>query len=148
VILLTKLTHCLEDYLEAIYIIGTKKRVVRVKEIAEFLDVKTPSVVDAMSKLSEKNLINHEKYGYLNLSEEGLRIAKNIYKKHRQIYRFLKEVLGMDAETSENDACGLEHHMSKNSMDKMVKLMEYLDSNPENYSKWLKNFNDFAAKKK
>ncbi|MCL4386520.1 MAG: metal-dependent transcriptional regulator [Actinobacteria bacterium] len=145
---MTELSHCLEDYLEAIYIIGIKKKVVRVKEIAEFLDVKTPSVVDAMSKLSEKNLINHEKYGYLNLSDEGIRIAKNIYKKHRQIYRFLNEILGMDTKTSEKDACGLEHHMSKNSMDKMIKLMEYIDSNPESHSKWLINFNNFIAKKK
>ncbi|MHB1254114.1 MAG: hypothetical protein ACYCZ1_08095, partial [Candidatus Humimicrobiaceae bacterium] len=44
------LSHCLEDYLEAIYIINIDRKVVRVKELAGFLKVKTPSVVDAVSK--------------------------------------------------------------------------------------------------
>ncbi|MCE5329655.1 metal-dependent transcriptional regulator, partial [bacterium] len=76
------LSHCLEDYLEGIYIINIDKKVVRVKELAEFLKVKTPSVVDAVSKLEKKGLVNHEKYGYLSLSKEGLHIAKGIYNKH------------------------------------------------------------------
>ena len=42
------LSQCLEDYLEAIYIINLNKKVVRVKEVAEFLNVKYPSVVDAI----------------------------------------------------------------------------------------------------
>jgi DtxR family transcriptional regulator, Mn-dependent transcriptional regulator len=53
------LSHCLEDYLEAIYIINIEKKVVRVKELAEFLKVKTPSVVDAVSKLAKKGLVSH-----------------------------------------------------------------------------------------
>ena len=39
-----KLTQSLEDYIEAIYVINLTNKVVRVKEVAEFLDVKTPSV--------------------------------------------------------------------------------------------------------
>ncbi|MDD5600834.1 MAG: metal-dependent transcriptional regulator, partial [Actinomycetota bacterium] len=46
-----KLTQSLEDYLEAIYVISLTSKVVRVKDVAEFLDVKTPSVVDAVGKL-------------------------------------------------------------------------------------------------
>ena len=56
------LSQSLEDYLEAIYIIGFDNKVVRVKEVSEFLDVKTPSVVDAINKLTGNGLVNHEKY--------------------------------------------------------------------------------------
>ena len=59
------LSHTLEDYMEAIYLIIRQKKVARVKEIAEFLNVKTPSVVDAIAKLQDMELIEHEKYGYL-----------------------------------------------------------------------------------
>jgi len=140
---LVHLSASLEDYLEAIYLINQDKKVVRVKEVAEFLDVKTPSVVDAVSKLSEKELIVHEKYGYLTLSKKGSEIAKKIYKKHEQIFKFLNEVLGMDSDTSQKDACALEHHISKLSMEKMIKLMKFLESRQEEYKKWINDFNDF-----
>ena len=81
------LSQCLEDYLEAIYIINLNKKVVRVKEVAEFLNVKNPSVVDAISKLAEKGFVTHEKYGYLNLTEKGVKSAKGVYKKHGEKYR-------------------------------------------------------------
>jgi len=57
-----KLTQSLEDYIEAIYVISLTSKVTRVKEIAKFLDVKTPSVVDAVGKLTGKGLVIHEKY--------------------------------------------------------------------------------------
>ena len=137
------LSQCLEDYLEAIYIINLNKKVVRVKEVAEFLNVKNPSVVDAISKLAEKGFVTHEKYGYLNLTEKGVKSAKGVYKKHGDIYKFLNKVLGMDNDTSEKDACGIEHYISRKTLDKIVKLMEFLETSPEGYPEWLANFNHF-----
>lgn len=140
------LSHCLEDYLEAIYIISIDKKVVRVKELAEFLKVKTPSVVDAVSKLEKKGLVNHEKYGYLSLSKTGNTIARNIYSKHSYIYKFLTDVLGVDDLNSEEDACGIEHHISKPTLDKIVRFMNYIEENTDickefiaDYKKHLQN---------
>lgn len=145
---MVELSASLEDYLEAIYLINQDKKVVRVKEVAEFLDVKTPSVVDAVSKLSEKELVIHEKYGYLTLSKKGNEAAKIIYNKHEQIFKFLNEVLGMDEEVSQKDACALEHHISKTSMEKMIQLMKFLESKPDEYEKWISDFNDFIKSDK
>ena len=140
------LSHSLEDYIEAIYLISLEKKVVRVKEIAEFLNVKMPSVVDAISKLKERELVNHEKYGYLNLTKKGTDTAKLIYKKHEEVYRFLNQFLGMDEEKSKRDACGIEHYISKDCLEKIIKLMEFLDTNPEGYPNWLKSFQNFLKK--
>ena len=137
------LSQCLEDYLEAIYIINLNKKVVRVKEVAEFLNVKNPSVVDAISKLAEKGFVTHERYSYLNLTEKGVESAKGVYKKHGEIFEFLNKVLGMDIDTSEKDACGIEHYISRKTLDKIVKLMEFLETSPEGYPEWLANFNYF-----
>jgi len=139
------LSDSLEDYLEAVYIIGMKKKVVRVKEIAGFLNVKLPSVVDAVSKLQEKDLIFHEKYGYLNLTKSGLETAKVIYRKHEEIYKFLNQFLGMDEQTSEKDACGIEHHISKSTLERIIKLMEFLKSDPNGYPEWQTRFNAFFS---
>lgn len=142
-----QLSHCLEDYLEAIYVISLNRKVVRVKEIADFLNVKTPSVVDAISKLQDKGLVIHEKYGYLTLTKKGQDSAREIYKKHEEIYKFLNQFLGMNDEVSEKDACGMEHYISKETLGKIIKLMQYVESDPEGYPEWLQQFNNFAGQK-
>jgi len=139
----TALSHSLEDYLEAVYIISKEKKVVRVKKVAEFLNVKTPSAVDAISKLREKGLLEHEKYGYLELTKKGIDKAKIIYKKHEEIFKFLNLFLGMDEKTSERDACGMEHHVSSKTLDKIIYLMEFIETSPEGYPQWLHRFNKF-----
>ncbi|MHB1334615.1 MAG: metal-dependent transcriptional regulator [Candidatus Humimicrobiaceae bacterium] len=137
------LSHCLEDYLEAIYIINIDRKVVRVKELAGFLKVKTPSVVDAVSKLEKKGLVNHEKYGYLSLSKAGNSIARNIYSKHSYIYKFLNGVLGVDDLNSEEDACGIEHHISKPTLDKIVRFMNFIEENPDIYNEFINNYKKY-----
>jgi len=139
------LSQSLEDYLEAIYIINIDKKVVRVKELAVFLNVKTPSVVDAVSKLGKKGLVNHEKYGYLSLSKTGNSIARTIYSKHNYIYKLLNEVLGVDDSNSKEDACGIEHHISKPTLDKIVKFMNFIEENPDAYGEFIKNFNKYLS---
>ena len=87
------LSQSLEDYLEAIYIIGLDNKVVRVKEVAGFLDVRPPSVVDAVGKLTENGLVNHEKYGYLDLTDEGNKLARKIHLKHEKLQHNLQLTL-------------------------------------------------------
>ncbi len=139
-----KLTQSLEDYLEAIYVISLTSKVVRVKDVAEFLDVKTPSVVDAVGKLSERGLVVHEKYGYLELTDKGYKIAEEVYDKHKKIYKFLNEILGVSTSTSKKDACNIEHYISKEAMTKMIKFSEFVDTYPEGYPQWLKDFNYYV----
>ncbi|MCJ7665590.1 MAG: metal-dependent transcriptional regulator [Actinobacteria bacterium] len=137
------LSQSLEDYLEAIYIINLDNKVVRVKEVAVFLDVKTPSVVDAVSKLTESGLVNHEKYGYLELTAEGKKFAGRIYLKHEKIYKFFRDVLIVSEEISKKDACKIEHYISKETMDHMIKFIRFIESCPDEYPEWLKHFKYF-----
>lgn len=139
-----KLTKSLEDYLEAIYIISLEKKVVRVKEVAGILDVSTPSVVDAISKLTEAGYVIHEKYGYLNLSKKGIEIGKEIYKTHEELYDFFRKVLGVSDKTSKKDACRIEHFISKETLERMKKFIRFIETCPEGYPNWLKSFNYYV----
>jgi DtxR family Mn-dependent transcriptional regulator len=134
------LTPSLEDYLETIYIISNYKTVVRVKDIAEARDVKTPSVVSALKTLSEKGLILQESYGYIELTEEGEKFGKKIYKKHKILTKFLHEILGVDINTASEDACEIEHHIDKITLDRIVKFIEFIETCPEGEPEWLENF--------
>ena len=73
----TKYSPSIEDYLEAIANLGGRRKVVRVNQIGQALDVKMPSVTSALKKLSDEGLVKHEKYGYVELTPKGEEIARN-----------------------------------------------------------------------
>ena len=117
-------TASLEDYLEAIYMISREKPSVRVTELARKLRVRKASVSEAILKLSKKNLIRHERYGTVKLTPKGRRVAEDVCRRHEVFRRFLEEILGVDEKTAEEDACMLEHAVSRQTLKKLVKFVE------------------------
>ncbi|MCK5679499.1 metal-dependent transcriptional regulator [bacterium] len=108
-----ELTSNMEDYLEVILNLQQEQRVARVKDVAQRLNVKMPSVTGAMKGLAEKGLVNYERYSYLTLTAAGEKIAQEIGERHKTFYSFLTEVLQLDHNTAELDACRLEHATSR-----------------------------------
>ncbi len=104
----TGLSHSMEDYLEAIFFIESKKNFSRVKDIASFLNVKLPSVNRAIKDLEKKGLIDHEKYGYIKLTKKGNKIASKISMAHKMLYNFFIAV-GCNEDKAFRYACFLEH---------------------------------------
>ncbi|HGJ64268.1 TPA: metal-dependent transcriptional regulator [bacterium] len=135
------LTNSMEDYLEAISTLKQKKKYVRVKDIAKQMKVKMPSVTGALRTLTEKNLVRHEKYEYVELTEEGITIAEEIKRRHDLIFKFLIQVLRVDTKTAEQDACGIEHSVSPKTVEQLVKLVECIDTCVEGSQCCLLNFN-------
>ncbi len=138
------LTASLEDYLEAICVIGLKKRVVRVKDIVKRLDVKPSSVIGALKALGERGLVIHERYGYVELTEDGASAAERIYKKHKALAKFFHEILGIDSETAVKDACQIEHYVDRKTMDRISKFIDFIETCPEGEPLWLSSFHYFA----
>ena len=100
-------TASMEDYLEAIANLGGRRQVVRVKEISEMLGVKMPSVTSALKKLSERELVEHERYGRIKLTPEGDGVASDVILRHKALTRFLAEALDIDQETARGGAGGV-----------------------------------------
>lgn len=136
-----RLSSNMEDYLEKIAILEEEKGFARVKEIGRLLDVKNPSVTGALANLERKNLVKHEKYGYVGLTLKGKKLANIILNRHRMLFRFLTSVLKIDMKTAENDACRLEHSMSEETSERLTKFLEFIETCPEDdILEWLKNF--------
>lgn len=114
-----ELTSNMEDYLEVILNLQREHRVARVKDVAQRLNVKMPSVTGAMQGLAEKGLVNYERYSYLTLTAAGEKIAREIGERHETFYTFLTEVLELDHKTAELDACRLEHATSRKTFAKI-----------------------------
>ena len=119
------LTSSMENYLETIRNLGKDKGVVRVKNIARELKVKMSSVSGALETLAKEGLISHEKYGYIELTNRGERLAEAICSRHQTLFKFLTEVLGVDPKTADEDACKMEHTVSPLVLEKLVKFVEF-----------------------
>ncbi len=123
-----ELTHSLEDYIEAIWLISQEKKVVRVKDIMEFFGYKVSSVNRALKNLAKRELINYEKYGYIEITDKGIEVAKKINKKHRLLYKFFVEFLGIADDISAKDACNIEHYLSDETFERFCEFVEFINS--------------------
>lgn len=122
------ISPALEDYLESILIIRNKNQVVRVKDIAAFLQVKAPSVSDAVGALKKKGLVQQERYGYIELTETGLKQARKIFSKHTSLTSFFTEILALDNDSAEEEACKIEHFLSKKTLERIKSFGSFFDS--------------------
>jgi DtxR family Mn-dependent transcriptional regulator len=122
-----KLTESLENYLETIGMLIRKNKIARVKEISKELNVKNSSVNIALNVLADKGLIIHEKYGYVELTPEGQKIADDIQHKEDVLLRFFTEILGVDKDVALKDACRMEHTISDETLAKLIFFIGKVD---------------------
>jgi DtxR family Mn-dependent transcriptional regulator len=137
---MTGYSQSVEDYLEALYVIGLEQKVVRVKDVAQALNVTMPSVVAAVRTLSEKGLAEQEKYGHIELTAKGEAVAKEIYARHQMLYAFFSEILGLDPKVAEEDACRMEHYLSPEARERIMKMVEFIRSCRDEKVQFLERF--------
>ena len=118
------LSMSLEDYLESIIMIKEERGIIRVKDVASKMKVATPSVVSAIKKLQQKGLVVHEHYGYIKLTTKGEKMGKEIYRKHKILTFFLHKILKLPKETAEQDACAMEHYITKEGLNKIIDFIK------------------------
>ena len=104
-----KLTASQEDYLETIWSLIWEHGVARVSDIAANLNVSMPSVSGALKTLSKHDLVEYSPYKFVTLSDRGMEVAQSVASRHRIIRKFLADVLGVDEELADKNACRLEH---------------------------------------
>lgn len=109
----------MENYLEAIYELSKDGGGARVSNIAERLGVTKASTNSAMSTLALKGLIVNEKYGEIFLTPDGLKLAELTSRKHQIIKKFFIEILKIDTDIADSDACAIEHVISGKSIEAM-----------------------------
>jgi DtxR family Mn-dependent transcriptional regulator len=111
-----------ENYLETIAMLKRKKKYARIGDIASSLNVKSSSVNVAINFLGENGLVIHEKYGYVDLTDQGEKIAFEVQKKHDILYEFLNNLLFIDPEVASKEACAIEHLVAVETVCKLERL--------------------------
>jgi DtxR family Mn-dependent transcriptional regulator len=139
-----KPTSSLEDYLEAIVMIKEQGEKATVTALSQSIGVKKPSVDWALKKLSDAGLVIHERYGDIELTPEGARIADEVYHRHKVIRQFLVEILNIDLETADRDACRMEHVLSKEGLSRLEKFIDFVLNCPRGTPEWMTGFNYYV----
>jgi DtxR family transcriptional regulator, Mn-dependent transcriptional regulator len=137
------LTSVMEDYLEAIFDLDKEKRVVRVKDIAKRLGVKMPTVTSMLKTLSKRGLVHYEKYEYVELSDKGSEVGGEVHRKHVVLRRFLTDILNIDLNTADKEACKMEHALSSRTLDSITDFMAFIQACPRVGEDWLERFEEY-----
>ncbi len=114
-----KVTASLEDYLETFLDLEDEDKNIKMSEVALEIGVSKASVHKAIQVLKDKGLVEQEKYGKLLLTDDGRKIAINVRNRHNVIKTFLTNVLKVDSEAADSEACKMEHSISQETVDKL-----------------------------
>jgi DtxR family transcriptional regulator, Mn-dependent transcriptional regulator len=102
-----------EEYVEMIYKLQKRDGMARTKELAEIMHVVPGSITNTIGHLKSHELVTHEPYRGVRLTREGEKIALEIIRKHRLAECLLIDVLKAEWSTVHEEACKLEHALSK-----------------------------------
>lgn len=119
----------MDDYLEQILHLIEAKGYARAVDISRNLGISQASVTNMLQRLDVEGLVKHEKYRGTVLTEQGHRIAQAIVERHETLTRFLR-LFGLDEETIYRDVEGMEHHVSRATLEVIRVLADSLETDP------------------
>ena len=129
-----------QEYVELIYALQKKRPVARIKDIARLRDVASPTVTVAVDRLRKAGLVQHEKSGYVTLTEEGMYLAKRLERRHTLLREFFHNILGVEEDIAETDACNIEHILHKSSIDNLEQFLEFAKEKEGDNGNWLEEY--------
>ena len=108
-------SELVEDYVELIAELIEDAGEARPVDIATRMGVTQPTVAKNLARLKREGFITRERYRSVFLTDAGRALAEGCRRRHQIVLQFLLS-LGLDAETAEQDAEGIEHHVSDKTL--------------------------------
>jgi DtxR family Mn-dependent transcriptional regulator len=114
------LSRSVEDYLKVVLRLTTAGRPASTSEIARELGLSAPSVSAMVKRLAEQELLSHEPYRGVCLTDGGRRFALRVLRRHRIIETYLVASLGYRWDDVHQPAERLEHAVSDDLIERMA----------------------------
>ncbi len=129
---LNNLTKSEEDYLKALFQLLVEDNAAKVgnNQLADYLKVSPASTNNMVKKLKAKEYVISEKYGKLDLTEDGRSIAVRLIRKHRLWETFLCNYLNFTWDEVHDVAEQLEHIKSRKLIDELDRFMDFPKNDP------------------
>lgn len=135
------LTASEEDYIEMIYRLCEDIGYTRVNSLSKALNVKPPSVSSMIKSLSQKEIVKHQDYGTIELTEKGKKIGRLLLIRHETIMSFFKLLDINDKLTEQTEI--IEHGITDETLISISFLVSFFNENQD----ILRLFNDYKIKK-
>jgi DtxR family transcriptional regulator, Mn-dependent transcriptional regulator len=126
-----KLSANIEEYLETIYKISQKEKIVKTSKISKDLGITPASVSEMLKKLEKMGYVDYSQYKGVKLTDSGLKVAKNITRKHRLLERFLHDILKLKDHFLHDQACEMEHSLSDDAERALCQVLDHPDKCPD-----------------
>ena len=126
-----KISDNIEEYLEVLYRNGSNKEQVSTTQLSKDLGIAPGSVTQMLKKLEDLGYILYTPYKGATLTDEGLRIAQKITRKHRILEKFLSDILKVKEENVHNQACEMEHSLSDEAERALCTMLHHPDLCPD-----------------
>ena len=104
-----------EDYTEMIADLIRNAGEARAVDLAKHFGVTGPTVNSIIRRLVRDGLVVSKPYRSIFLTEKGQILADYCKKRHEIVYDFLIKI-GVNSDTAKNDAEGIEHHVSAETL--------------------------------
>lgn len=115
-------TEVAEDYVELIADLIAVNGEARAADLASRLGVAPPTVNNTIQRLSQQGLVISRPYRSIFLTEKGKRLAETARQRHILVRDFLMWI-GVDRDTAEGDAEGIEHHVSDTTLQAFARML-------------------------
>jgi len=127
------LTHSMAHYLLAISELRHERGYARITDVAKRLGITKGAASIALKAMREKKFIKEDENRMLFLTQRGIRAAKNISGSRAALLKFIHEVLGIEENIALEDACKIEHLISRTTTDMLVRFTRFIVNNPLGY---------------
>nr|WP_255499679.1 MULTISPECIES: metal-dependent transcriptional regulator [unclassified Leucobacter] len=99
-------------------------------KVSEAVGVRLSTVSDALRKLADQELVDHERYGSVTLTDQGREYAVAMIRRHRLIETFLVQVLGYEWDEVHEEADRLEHAVSDELITRIDRTLGFPTRDP------------------
>lgn len=123
-------SQAIQDYVKTIYALGGEHDSVSTNDLAEALRVAPASVTGMIRRLQGLELVTHEPYRGVRLTETGRLLGVEMIRHHRLLELFLHKMLGMPLEQVHDEAERLEHVISEDFEARIDALMGFPSHDP------------------
>jgi len=123
-------THSAAHYLMAIHNLRKASGYARGTDIARYLEVSPPSVTVALERLKVKGFVLEDENRFYSLTPVGEQTVTGVLTHRRALQRFFSDVLGVDRDTAEADACKIEHLISAETGRHLIRCLNLVNSDP------------------
>ena len=127
-------TQSQEDYLKALYHLHGDTRPVPTRDLAQRLDISSPSVSEMVDRLITQGLVEHDRYRGQQLTKEGRKVALELVRHHRLLEMFLVQVLGYSWDEVHEEAERLEHVISERMEQRIFDLLGRPELDPHGHA--------------